>query len=73
MEKKIDKRLEPFIGNDSNHIGYNGSFKSADFLMSTERLSEMMESFSKHIQEANSYATNERESINDEKRVDEKS
>ena len=55
MDKKVqyDKRLEPFIGNEPNHIGYSESFKSADFLMSTERLTELMESFSKHIQEAN--------------------
>ena len=53
MDKKAqyDKRLEPFIGNEPNHIGYSKSFKAADFLMSTERLTAIMESFSKHIQE----------------------
>ena len=54
MDKKAqyDKRLESFIGNEPKHIGYSESFKGADFFMSTERLAEIMESFSKHIQEA---------------------
>ena len=52
MEKKIDKRLETFIGNDPNHSGYSESFKGTDFWMSTEELTARMESFSKSIQEA---------------------
>lgn len=52
MDKKsqLDKRLEPFVGNDPNHIGYSKSFKSAKYMMSTEELEKRMKQFTKEIQ-----------------------
>ena len=48
--RQIDKRLEPFVGNSPNHIGYSESFKSADFFMPTEKLVSIMDAFAKEIQ-----------------------
>jgi len=59
MDKKVqyDKRLEPFIGNDTNHIGYGKSFKGTDFWLSTDELVSRMRAFSVAIQEAVNIST----------------